>query len=159
MSVATAVAASAAFPTLLPAIERTHTFERTGRQTRHTVLLTDGGVYDNLGTSSLEPGRSTTFTPHVDDDVRYVVACDVGRGAPARIGPHFRPGRMARSFEITHREAQDAARTRLHEWAAAGRIDGFALACLGMRDDRLRPGPRPRPAGASGPFMGPTSQQ
>lgn len=44
---------------------------------------------------------------------------------------------MARCFEITHRKAQDAARTRLHEWAAAGRIDGFVMAYLGMRDERL----------------------
>ncbi|MET9617514.1 patatin-like phospholipase family protein [Kitasatospora indigofera] len=137
ISVATAVAASAAFPALLPAIERTYTFERRGQQTRHTVLLTDGGVYDNLGISPLEPGRSMTFTPHVYDDIRYIISCDAGRGALAHPGPHFWPGRMARSFEITHRKAQDASRTRLHEWAAAGRIDGFALAYLGMRDDRL----------------------
>ena len=44
---------------------------------------------------------------------------------------------MARSFEITHRKAQDAARTRFHEWALAGRINGFVLAYLGMRDERL----------------------
>ena len=30
-----------------------------------------------------------------------------------------------------------SARSRLHEWAASGRIDGFALAYLGMKDDRL----------------------
>ncbi|WP_211265844.1 hypothetical protein [Actinacidiphila oryziradicis] len=38
---------------------------------------------------------------------------------------------MSRSFSTVHRKAQDSARARLHEWAATGRIDGFALAYLG----------------------------
>ena len=36
-----------------------------------------------------------------------------------------------------HRRAQDAARGRLHEAAAAGLIDGFVHAYLGMADERL----------------------
>jgi NTE family protein len=44
--VAEAVGASAAFPVLLPALERTFQFERDGRRQRHDVRLTDGGIYD-----------------------------------------------------------------------------------------------------------------
>jgi NTE family protein len=135
--VATPVAASAAFPVLLPAIERTFTFQCNGSESPHTVLLTDGGIYDNLGLSVLEPGRSAAFTPHTYENLRYIISCDAGRGKLPASSPHFWPGRLSRSFEITHTKAQDGARTRLHEWAEAGRIDGFILAYLGMRDERL----------------------
>ena len=135
--VATAVAASAAYPALLPALERTFTFERrNGHQQQHTVLLTDGGVYDNLGLSVLEPGRSPDHTQHVYD-VPFIIACDAGLGELAMKAPHFMLGRLSRSFATVHRKAQDSARSRLHEWAASGRIDGFALAYLGMKDGRL----------------------
>lgn len=79
--VADAVAASAAFPLLLPAVEREYTFQRqpTDAPERHAVLLTDGGIYDNLGLSVLQPDRSSTHTPHVYD-VDYIIACDAGRG-------------------------------------------------------------------------------
>ncbi|WP_404200210.1 patatin-like phospholipase family protein [Streptomyces tauricus] len=134
---ATAVAASAAYPAILPALERTFTFQRpNGHQQQHTVLLTDGGVYDNLGLSVLEPGRSPHHTQHVYD-VPFIIACDAGLGELALKATHFMPGRLSRSFVTVHRKAQDSARARLHEWAASGRINGFALAYLGMKDDRL----------------------
>jgi NTE family protein len=134
--IATAVAASVAFPLFPPAMRRTFTFERDCRRTRETVVMSDGGVYDNLGLSVLEPGRSPMFTPHVYD-VRYLISCDAGRGELRLRSPRLLIGRLWRSFDVVHRRAQDAGRARLHEWLAAGRIDGFVMAYLGMRDERL----------------------
>ncbi|MFJ8053694.1 patatin-like phospholipase family protein [Streptomyces luteogriseus] len=152
--VATAVAASAAYPALLPALERTFTFQhRDGHHQQHTVLLTDGGVYDNLGLSVLEPGRSPHHTQHVYD-VPFIISCDAGLGELTLKTPHFMLGRLNRSFATVHRKAQDSARARLHEWAASGRIDGFALAYLGMKDERLPASPAdlvPRSAVATYP--------
>ncbi|WP_405577114.1 hypothetical protein [Streptomyces sp. NBC_01190] len=105
------------------------------------MLLTDGGVYDNLGLSVLEPGRSPQHTQHVYD-VPFIISCDAGMGELTVKAPHFMLGRLRRSFDTVHRKAQDSARARLHEWAASGRIDGFALAYLGMKDDRLPAPPR-----------------
>ncbi len=101
-----------------------------------TDLLSDGGLYDNLGLSVLEPGRSSAYTPHVYD-VRYIVSCDAGRGELRLATPHFLPGRLARSFDVVHGRAQNAGRARLHEWTSAGALDGFVMAYLGMRDERL----------------------
>ncbi|WP_284741091.1 patatin-like phospholipase family protein [Amycolatopsis sp. RTGN1] len=134
--VASAVAASAAFPLFLPAVEREYTFERDDRRQRETVLLTDGGVYDNLGLSIFDPNRSTAFSEHVER-VPYIVCCDAGRGQMVKRSPHFLPARAKRAFEVVHRKAQDAARSRLHEWAANGQIQGFVMAYLGMNDSRL----------------------
>ena len=57
VTVAEAVAASAAFPLLLPAIERSYTFTRGASEgpDRQVLLLTDGGIYDNLGLTVLDP--------------------------------------------------------------------------------------------------------
>jgi NTE family protein len=137
VDVATAVAASAAFPLLLPAIERVFTFrDRAGGEERQVVVLADGGVYDNLALTPLEPGRSTLYTAHVYR-VRHVVTCDAGRGPLAFVMPHLWPQRVARSLDVVHRRAQDAGRARLHQAAEAGQLDGFVLAYLGMRDERL----------------------
>jgi NTE family protein len=134
--VATAVAASAAFPVFLPAMKRTFTFERDGKQRQETVLMSDGGIYDNLGLSVLAPGRSTAYTPHVYD-VPYVVSCDAGRGELRMRSPHLLIGRLRRSFDVVHRRAQDGGRAQLHEWLSSGHIKGFAMAYLGLRDERL----------------------
>jgi predicted acylesterase/phospholipase RssA len=136
--VADAVAASAAFPLLLPAVEREYTFQRqpANAPERHAVLLTDGGIYDNLGLSVLQPGRSSAHTPHVYD-VDYIIACDAGRGRLPLVNGHFATSRMKRSFDVTYRRAQDASRARLHDASATGLIQGFVHSYLGMPDARL----------------------
>jgi len=138
VAVAEAVAASAAYPALLPAIERRYTFRRQpgSEPERHLVQMADGGIYENLGLSVLESGRSATHTAHTYP-IDYVVSCDAGRGRPALWGGHFVLSRLKRSFDVTHRKAQDAARARLHAEHAAGLIRGFVQSYLGMPDDRL----------------------
>jgi NTE family protein len=53
ISVAHAVAASAAYPLFLPAFDETLTFEKGGELKNSRVVLTDGGIYDNLGLGCL----------------------------------------------------------------------------------------------------------
>ncbi|MGA2529811.1 MAG: patatin-like phospholipase family protein [Acidimicrobiales bacterium] len=136
--VAEAVAASGAFPLLLPAVERAYAFQAqpTAKPERHGVLLTDGGIYDNLGLSVLEPGRSASHTAHIYE-LDYIIACDAGRGRLPLTAGHFAAARMKRSFVVTYRRAQDASRGRLHDAASAGLIKGFVHAYLGMRDEHL----------------------
>lgn len=134
--VADAVAASAAFPLLLPAMERTFTFERRGTREQHPVALTDGGVYDNLGLSVLEPGRNPRYTAHVYP-VEYVIACDAGRQEPGVSTARRLPRRLQRSFDITYRKTQDGSRGRLLRSTRSGEINGVVFAYLGMRDRNL----------------------
>jgi NTE family protein len=138
VTVAEAVAASAAFPLLLPAMERIYTFTRAESDdpTSHVVLLADGGIYDNLGLTALEPGRSPAHTAHVYD-LDYIIACDAGRGSLPLVAGHFVGTRLRRSFDTIHRRAQDAARAKLHASAASGQLRGFVHAYLGMPDQRV----------------------
>lgn len=133
--VAEAVAASAAYPLFLPALRRTYTFQRSDKLRRGTLLLSDGGIYDNLGLSVLQPGRSAAHTSHVYD-VKYIVSCDAGRANAVRL-PRFLAGRAARAFDIVHRRAQDHGRARLFEWTSAGMLDGFVMSYLSMQDRNL----------------------
>lgn len=135
--VAEAVAASAAFPALLPTLNRTYTFARSdGTQQTATIQMTDGGVYDNLGLSPLLPGRSPKFTDHVYK-LDYLIAVDAGIGRNTRRTPRFMPARLKRTFEITHNKSQDGMRARIHELTTTGHLHGFIHAYLGMQDTRL----------------------
>jgi hypothetical protein len=60
--------------------DREFEFEgRDGQLRRERIVLSDGGLFDNLGTSCLEPGRSADHSYNVFD-VDYIVTCDAGRG-------------------------------------------------------------------------------
>ena len=97
--VADAVAASAAYPVCLPALDRKYRFTKKGRISDPTrVLLTDGGVFENLGVSPMEPGRTPSISTNVFDP-DYIICCDAGRAcltmtAIRRAGP---PGCTGRS--------------------------------------------------------------
>jgi predicted acylesterase/phospholipase RssA/molybdopterin/thiamine biosynthesis adenylyltransferase len=140
IEVATAVAASAAYPLLLPAMDRTWEFERRGEVSKRRVVLTDGGVFDNLGTSCLEPGRSAKFSTNVVG-VDYIIACDAGRGLLAPNVPFGWTSRLSRSFDATFRKVQDGARGRLHTALSNGELKGFVMPYLGQLDKSLQAAP------------------
>ena len=136
--VADAVAASAAYPVWLPALDRKYRFTKNGGITApERVLLTDGGVFENLGVSSMEPGRTPSISTNVFNP-DYIICCDAGAGLfdddsyPTRL-----PSRMHRSFLTVIRKVQDATRKRLHNLAGAGDISGFVLCYLGQKDNAL----------------------
>ncbi len=134
--VAEAVAASAAYPLLLPALDRRWSFtDPNGSQVERRVVLTDGGIFDNLGTTCLEPGRSANFTTVYDVD--YIIACDAGRGLLDPEVPFGAVSRLARSFTATFRKAQDATRARLYTLVEHGQLNGFVMPYLGQLDSSL----------------------
>ncbi|MEV0290705.1 patatin-like phospholipase family protein [Kribbella sp. NPDC050820] len=138
--VADAVAASAAFPALLPQLNRSYTFTQSdGTVRRKTMLMTDGGIYDNLGLTPLLPGRSSAFTSHVYD-LDYLIAIDAGSGRTTPRAPNRWLFRMKRSLEIAHIRNQDGTRALVHQLAESGRLKGIVYSYLGMNDARL---PRP----------------
>ena len=137
IDLAFAVAASAAYPILLPAFDRTWRFVKKGEESYQRVLLTDGGIYDNLGLQVLEPGRDADVSLHTFP-CDYLIACNADQGQ--------RPGsalstaffaRVVRSFETVHRRVQESTMHRLHHLKEAGKIKAFALPYLGQQDGKL----------------------
>jgi integrative and conjugative element protein (TIGR02256 family) len=132
--VARAVAASAAYPLLLPAFDDIMEFNKRGTSQSRRVVVTDGGVFDNLGTSCMEPGRDEAFSEHIFRP-DFIISCNAGQG-PLR-NTHIPYGlytRMGRSVEVIFKKNQDAAMKRLHHFASSGQLKGFILPYLGQSD-------------------------
>ena len=141
-SVSKAVAASAAYPALLPALDERLEFENKGTRSKHRVVITDGGVYDNLALTPLLPGRSKEYSTNVSE-VDFIICCDAGQGIPtgAKL-PYFWRSRMLATIGTIHRRTHALSYQLLHELNAANRISGFILPYLGQIDSKLpfRPG-------------------
>ena len=136
-TVARAVAASAAFPALLPALDLALEFERHGRVGTHRVILTDGGVYDNLGISCMLPGKSAEHSTNAHP-VEVIITCDAGQGLPdGTARPFGWTTRMMATVNTMHRQSHVRMYDLLHRMKATGEIEGFLLPYLGQIDDRL----------------------
>jgi NTE family protein len=138
LPISLAVATSAAYPIILPSIDRTFEFiDRAGEKKERRVILTDGGIFENLGASCLEPGRSSEFSDQTFD-LDYVLSCDAGPGLYGdEVRPFYWPARMTRSFEAVYRKANDAVRARLFSHVETGKLKGFILSYLGQMDSAL----------------------
>jgi NTE family protein len=136
-TVARAVAASAAFPALLPSLDLSLDFELRGELARNRAIITDGGVYDNLGITCMLPGRSDSFSTNAHR-VDFIIACDAGQGLPSGIAkPYAWGSRMLATINTIHRRTHTQMYDLLHRMAANREIDGFLLPYLGQQDDKL----------------------
>lgn len=136
LCVAKAVAASAAFPLLLPPMVETLTFASAGTSKTDTVVLTDGGVYDNLGVAVLEPGRKDDAI--FSYPVTHIISLNAGAGQfEAGSVRYGFAGRIVRVFDAVYRKAQDAAYQRLHAHVAHGDLTAFGMVYLGQQDAKL----------------------
>ncbi len=134
-----AVACSAAHPAFFPAMDFTKTFiEKNGNEHRRRVILSDGGLFDNLGISCLMPGRSAKISTNVQE-VDWIIACDADEGLfEGSDRPYWWTGRMRRSIDSMYRRARSLERSRLFDTVGSpAGLKGFVIAMLGMDDSRL----------------------
>lgn len=137
LRIADAVMASAAYPPFLPPFDWKRPFERNGKTDTHRVIVTDGGVFENLGVTVMEPGRNPEFSA-IAYDVDIIIASDAGTGQfTGETMPISWPKRMNQVVSAAMRKVQDATKQRLHDHAKSGRIDGFVYAGLGQIDKRV----------------------
>ena len=136
VSVAHAVAASAAYPLFLPAFDETLTFDKGGELTNVRVVLTDGGIYDNLGLGCLWPDRFEKVSLNVIP-VDTIICCSAGYGLRQESPSQFIFARMLSVFSAVFDRAQNASMHRLHEAKRSGQIKGFILPYLGQLDREL----------------------
>ena len=135
-SVAHAVAASAAYPLFLPAFDETLAFEKDGALTNSRVILTDGGIYDNLGLGCLWPDRSPDVSLNVVP-IDTIICCSAGYGLRQDPPSQFIFARMLSVFSAVFDRAQNAAMHRLHEAQRSGQLKRFIFPYLGQQDPQL----------------------
>jgi NTE family protein len=135
--VSKAVACSAAFPALLPAFDEYLWFEKDGAISKHRAIVTDGGVYDNLGITCLLPGRAPRFSTNAHA-VDFIIACDAGQGMPSGAAkPYLWGSRMLTTVNTVHRRTHTLSYDMLHRLVASGEFRGFLLPYLGQIDEKL----------------------
>jgi len=135
--VAQAVAASAAFPLLLPALDEFLLFRKPDSSLRsERVTLTDGGVYDNLGLCPLWPDRDREISIGVEE-IDTIVACRAGYGLRTGNPSLFAVSRLRAAFNCTSNLTQHLSMNRLFDLKAAGRLKSFVLPYLDQDDDKL----------------------
>ena len=136
VSVAHAVAASAAYPLFLPAFDETLTFEKDGALKNSRVILTDGGIYDNLGLGCLWPDRSPDVSLNIVP-IDTIICCSAGYGLRQDPPSQFIFARMLSVFSAVFDRAQNAAMHRLHEAQRSSQIKRFIFPYLGQQDRQL----------------------
>ena len=138
IALAHAVAASAAYPLFLPALDERLPFTcRDGSQHTERVALTDGGVYDNLGLAPLWPDRDPSVSLNVTP-VDTIICCRAGDGLRSDPPRQFLIGRLKSAFFCIHDRAQNASMKRLFELKEGGKLRDFILSYLGQNDCYLR---------------------
>ena len=139
LRISEAVTASAAYPPILPPFDWKREFEKNGQGAKHRVVVTDGGVFENLGVSVMEPGRDVgtsgiSYAPDV------IIASDAGFGQMVGDAlPMTWWSQMVQVAAAVMRKVEDATKRRLHDHLAAGRISGFVYVGLGQLDERVHP--------------------
>lgn len=135
--IADAVSASAAYPMALPALDLQVEFSRRdGSASTHRVILTDGGVYDNLGLAPLWPDRDRTFSFLVGRYPR-IICCRAGYALEAAAAPAFAPSRVIASFESVFARSQNLAINRLFDLKKQGVLKAVLHPYLGQNDGAL----------------------
>ena len=139
LKLADAVAASAAFPPALPAFDWKLNLENlwTKEKKYERVIVTDGGIFENLAVSCLEPGRSTQYSI-VSYNPDIIISCDAGAGQfKGDITANIWPQRMMQSFDSLFRKVQDSTKSRLYSYEEQGKISAFVYSHLGQIDSKV----------------------
>jgi NTE family protein len=136
IQLAHAVVASAAYPALLPALDEYMKLNHDGRCELQRVILTDGGVYDNLGLAPLWPDRNPEISLHADS-YNTIIACRAGYGPEFCPPQLFWPSRMLAVIDSIHTRTQNFAMKRLYDLKKSGDLAGFITPYLGQADGKL----------------------
>ena len=138
VTLAHAVTASAAYPMFLPALDEYLPFDkRDGARRVERVILTDGGVYDNLGLAPLWPDRDPSVSFNVES-IDIIICCRAGYGLRHDSPSLFLVARLKSAIACIHDRAQNASMKRLFELREAGKLRAVVLPYLGQDDRRLK---------------------
>lgn len=137
LRLANAITASAAYPPILPPLDWRLSFERKGKTKAHRVIVTDGGVFENLGVSVMEPGRDPEKSVVIyRPDIIIVSDAGIGQFDGTKIPLNW-PRRMIQVFNAVMRKVQDATKQRLYKYIESGDLDSFVYVHLGQIDERV----------------------
>lgn len=136
VEIAQAVAASTAYPALLPALDQSMSFVKANAPATTRVILTDGGVYDNLGLAPLWPDRQPEISLHTAAHDR-IIACRAGYGVAKGPLSVFWASRMVEVLLTSLARTENLSINRLFDLLKAGRLKGVLVPYLGQSNSKL----------------------
>ncbi len=137
LRLAEAITASAAYPPLLPPYDWTFTFRQGDDLQQRRVLVTDGGVFENLGVSVMEPGRDHSIS-RISHSVDTILVSDAGTGQfTGTAFPSMWFPRIVQVFNSIMRKVNDATKKRLHDYVSKDELDRFVYVNLGQIDNQV----------------------
>ncbi|MHC8508692.1 MAG: patatin-like phospholipase family protein [Rhodospirillales bacterium] len=143
-----AVMASAAYPFQAPAIDKMLSFERKegkgdkARLVRYQsrVVLSDGGVYDNLGLVPILPDRDPNLEIPIPE-VDTIICCRAGYGQMQEPPTHFLMSRYKNAINTAHKHAQILQLKQLNDLKDMGKLKDVVIPFLGQDDSVLHEAP------------------
>ena len=137
LALADAITASAAYPPFLPPFDWKKTFSLYDQKQSRRVIVTDGGVFENMGVSVMEPGRDPEISI-VDYSPTVLIVSDANAGQFSGTNlPASWAARMHQTFNSVMRKVNDATKQRLHRFAEEGQIDRFLYVHIGQMDAKV----------------------
>jgi NTE family protein len=129
IDIAHAVAASSAHPIFFPAVDKAYSFiSEDNSVERIKVLLSDGGIIDNLGiTSFMSNGMQREN--YINCDVNYIICATAVQGYKRSV-PYWLIPRLMRASETINRRLLEFEHDNLKRSLANDEIEGFMLLCL-----------------------------
>ena len=125
------------YPPILPPLDWRLSFKRKGKSQVHRVIVTDGGVFENLGVSVMEPGRDPKKSVVIyRPDIIIVSDAGIGQFDGTKLPLNW-PRRMIQVFNAVMRKVQDATKQRLYKYIESGDLDSFVYVHLGQIDERI----------------------
>lgn len=134
LRLADAVCASAAYPALLPTLTYELEFKKEGRNRKSQVMLTDGGVYDNLGLGPFWPNRDPIISLEVPR-VNNVIVCRAGYGLQISPTGSNWFSRMNSVVKSALARNENGAINRLFNLKESGTFENVVMAYLDQIDE------------------------
>ena len=137
VTLAHAVIASAAYPMFdRLALDRSLPFDkRDGVRRVERVILTDGGVYDNLGLAPLWPDRDPSVSFNVES-IDIIICCRAGKGLRHDSPRMIIDARIKSARACNHDRDQNASKKKLFELSQEGKLRAVVLPLVSGRYDR-----------------------
>lgn len=116
VKISKAVAASAAYPLMLPGLDVKYLIQYTNEEPhKQRFILSDGGIYDNLGISCFSTEKSDK-SGYNKFYVKYVICCSAGHGLEDTYArPYWWPYRTVFAFKSIFRKFQDSGYASLFQ--------------------------------------------
>lgn len=132
-----AVVASAAYPLIFPSLKYEDTFVKDGEEKKAVVFLSDGGIYDNLGTTCLEIDKTNEFSYNAYPS-KNIICCNAGEGQRKTLFFPILHKRIVKTIDVMMYRIENQSINQLFSSKKENKIENILYSHLGQKDDEIK---------------------